>query len=118
MSQDKRYSRFTEYELQQEIASLREKARKAEQMGMLNELAVLERKAAMAKAYLLNPEDFLPGELYQVEGDHGAYFKINYINGVFAWGYRLNGNGKEEALPISLLKKLGLGQDGPGHLPQ
>ena len=34
MSREKRYSELTTYELNQEIASLREKARKAEQMGM------------------------------------------------------------------------------------
>ncbi|CAM3372589.1 YfhH family protein [Cytobacillus oceanisediminis] len=103
--QEKRYSTMTTYELQQEIASLNEKARKAEQMGMVNEFAVLERKVIMAKSYLLNPDDFKPGELYQIEGDPGVYFKIEYMNGVFAWGYRLNGKG-EEALPISMLKKM------------
>ena len=106
MSREKRYSELTEYELNQEIARLREKARKAEQMGMVSEYAVLERKAAMAKAYLLDPDDFKPGEVYQIEGDPGAYFKIDYMNGVFAWGSRLSGDGKEEALPISLLVKL------------
>ena len=72
---------------------------------MVNEFAVLERKSIMAKAYLLNPDDFKPGEIYQIEGDPGVYFKIDYLNGVFAWGYRLGGNGKEEALPISMLKE-------------
>ncbi|WP_174732572.1 YfhH family protein [Mesobacillus harenae] len=106
MEREKRYSQMTEYELRQEIASLHEKARKAEQMGMVSEFSVLERKAVMAKAYLLDPADFKAGEIYQVETDPGTYFKINYMNGVFAWGYRLNGTGEEEALPISMLKKL------------
>lgn len=101
---DGRYSTMSRYELQQEIALLHEKARKAEQLGMENEFAVLERKAVMAKAYLLNPADFKPGDIYQIEGDPGVYFKIDYMNGVFAWGYRLGGHGKEEALPISMLK--------------
>jgi hypothetical protein len=101
---DTRYSSMSPYELQQEIASLHEKARKAEQLGMENEFAVLERKAIMAKAYLLNPDDFKPGAIYQIEGDPGVHFKIDYMNGVFAWGYRLGGHGKEEALPISMLK--------------
>ncbi|PLR95395.1 YfhH family protein [Bacillus sp. T33-2] len=111
MPQDKRYSQMADYELKQEIARLHEQARKAEQMGMVNEFAVLERKAAMARAYLLNSEDFKPGEIYQVEGDPGVYFKINYLNGVFAWGFRLNGTGGEEALPISMLNKLQQNQD-------
>jgi hypothetical protein len=106
MQQEKRYSQLSEYELQQEIAGLHEKARKAEQMGMVNEFAVLERKAIMAKAYLLNPDDFIPGDIYQIAGDPGAYFKINYLNGVFAWGFRLRGGEEEEALPISMLTKL------------
>jgi len=103
--QPKRYSEMTEHELNQEIATLTEKARKAEQMGMVNEYAVYERKIAMAKAYLLNPNDFKPGEIYEIAGDPGSFFKIRYLNGVFAWGYRLNGDGEEEALPISLLTK-------------
>ncbi|MFS0862693.1 YfhH family protein [Fredinandcohnia sp. 179-A 10B2 NHS] len=103
--QEKRYSQMTEYELNQEIATLKEKARKAEQLGIVNELAVLERKAAMAKAYLLNPKDFKSGEIYEIDGDPGSYFKINYMNGVFAWGHRVGQESTEEALPISLLIK-------------
>lgn len=103
--QEKRYSQMTEFELRQEIASLKEKARKAEQLGIVNELAVLERKAAMAKAYLLNPKDFNSGEIYEIDGDPGSHFKINYMNGVFAWGYRVGQEDNEEALPISLLIK-------------
>lgn len=106
LQQDKRYSELSQYELHQEIAALHEKARKAEQMGMVNEFAVLERKAVMAKAYLLSPEDFTPGEIYQIAGDPGAYFKINYLHGVFAWGHRLRNGKNEEALPISMLIKL------------
>lgn len=102
---EKRYSDMTEFELHQEISKLNEKARKAEQMGMVNEYAVLERKAIMAKSYLLNPEDFHPEEVYEIEGDPGSYFKIEYLNGVFAWGHRLDSKEQEEALPISMLKK-------------
>ncbi|WP_062353190.1 YfhH family protein [Bacillus kwashiorkori] len=98
-----RYSSMSEYELKQEIANLREKARKAEQLGMVNEYAVLERKAVMAQAYLLNANDYRPGEIYRITGEPGNFFKIDYLKGVFAWGYRLNGDGKEEGIPISLL---------------
>ncbi|MBM7650252.1 hypothetical protein JOC78_003237 [Bacillus ectoiniformans] len=105
METEKRYSEMSEYELQQEIARLREKARKAEQLGIVNEFAVLERKSLMAQAYLMNPDEFVPGKIYAIHGDPGTYFKIDYMNGVFAWGYRLNGDGKEEGLPISMLKK-------------
>lgn len=106
MQQEKRYSQMTEQELRDEIARLMEKARRAEQMGMVNEFAVYERKVQMARAYLSNPDMFKPGEIYEIDGAPGEYFKIDYLDGVFAWGYRLSGDGREEALPISLLKWL------------
>ncbi|MBM7704424.1 YfhH family protein [Metabacillus iocasae] len=103
--QEKRYSQMSEYELKQEIAHLQEKARKAEQLGIVNEFAVLERKMVLAKAYLLNPDQFKPGEVYEIQGDPGMYFKIDYMNGIFAWGFRLgNPEQTEEALPISMLR--------------
>ena len=103
LESQKRYSEMEEFELRQEIARLKEKARKAEQLGIVNEFAVLERKTLMAEAYLMNPNDFTPGKLYEIKGAPGTYFKIDYMNGVFAWGYRVGGDGKEEGLPISTL---------------
>ncbi|WP_336296599.1 YfhH family protein [Bacillus pinisoli] len=102
---EKRYSQMTEYELTQEIRQIHEQARKAEQMGRINELAVLERKNLMARAYLLDPNDFKPDEVYEIEQDPGTFFKISYMNGIFAWGTKLNGENKEDALPISMLKR-------------
>lgn len=101
---EKRYSEMTEYELKQEIAAISEKARKAEQMGMVSEYAVYERKIAMAKSYLLDPNEYKANEMYEIEGESGSTFKITYIHGRFAWGYR-NGDQEESALPISLLAK-------------
>ncbi|MDG5473334.1 YfhH family protein [Jeotgalibacillus sp. ET6] len=103
MSTEKRYSLMTKHELEQEIANVKEKARKAEQLGYVNEFAVLERKAIMASCYLLNPKDYRPGTVYAISNDPGSYFKIDYLNGVFAWGYRLKGEKKLEALPIAML---------------
>ncbi|WP_346200671.1 YfhH family protein [Caldifermentibacillus hisashii] len=102
----KRYSEMSEIELKQEIAHLREQARKAEQLGIINEFAVLERKALMAECYLLNPEDFKKGEIYRLRNEPDTYFRIKYLKGFFAWGNRLNGEGKEEGIPISLLEKV------------
>lgn len=103
--QTKRYSMMSEHELHTEISTLNEKAKKAEQLGMVNEYAVLERKAVLAKAYLMNPTDFIPGEVYELLGDPGVTFKIEYLNGVFAWGHREVEGNNEEGIPISLLRK-------------
>ncbi|WP_158738419.1 YfhH family protein [Alteribacillus sp. YIM 98480] len=99
---EKRYSQMNEKELRDEIAHLNEKAKKAEQMGMVNEFAVLERKRVMAEAYLIDPDDFMTGQRYAIKQEGGTFF-IKYFNGVFAWGFR-NGSEELEALPISLLE--------------
>lgn len=101
---EKRYSEMSEFELWQEISQLNEKAKKAEQMGMGSEFAVYERKMLIAKAYLLNPDDFKSGQTYiMIDGE--STFQISYLNGQFAWGYR-NDESELEGVPISLLKEV------------
>ncbi|GAE26380.1 transcription regulator [Halalkalibacter wakoensis JCM 9140] len=101
MEQQKRFSQMTEYELRTEIARLNEKAKKAEQLGMSSEFAVYERRVLVAKAYLLNPDDIEPGKTYEIDG--GSTFKVSYMNGYFAWGYR-DDQKNLEGIPISLLQ--------------
>ncbi|SLL36978.1 Protein of uncharacterised function (DUF1811) [Mycobacteroides abscessus subsp. abscessus] len=101
----KRYSMMTEHELRMEISTLNDQAKKVEQLGIVNEYAVLERKAVLAKSYLLNPKDFKANEVYEIEGDPGVLFQIDYMNGVFAWGKRKIEGSQEEGIPIALLKK-------------
>ena len=99
---EKRFSEMTEYELKNEIAALNEKAKKAEQMGMVSEFAVYERRMLMAKAYLMNPDDYIPGETYEMI-DGNSTFLVSYMNGRFAWGFR-DGASELEGVPISVLK--------------
>lgn len=107
MSENYRFSDLSVEQLRTEAAKFKEKALKAEQLGNPSEVAIYERKMQVALAYTLNPDDFKPGDIYEIKGDPGHTFKINYINGVFAWGQRINLLGEiyeeEEALPISLL---------------
>ncbi|WP_163971030.1 YfhH family protein [Oceanobacillus halotolerans] len=104
---DYRYSDLTIEQLRDEVGILKEKAQKAEQLGNISEVQINERKMQVAISYTLNPEDYKAGETYELNGDPGHTFKVNYINGVFAWGHRVNLLGevydKEEAIPISLL---------------
>ncbi|KXH78832.1 YfhH family protein [Sporosarcina sp. HYO08] len=106
MTNEKMYSEMNEYELRSEIGRLMEKARKAEQLGYLNEYAVYQRKAVMAQSYLIDPESIEPGEIYRIDGDEGVYFHVDYLKGRFAWGYRLGGERAEEALPLAMLKNV------------
>lgn len=104
MEIEKKYSDMSEHELRTEIGRLAEKARKAEQLGIMNEFAVYQRKTVMAQAYLIDPATIQPGEIYRIEGDAGMFFQVDYLKGRFAWGYRLGGERADEALPISMLK--------------
>lgn len=106
METEKRYSDMDEHELRSEVANLMEKARKAEQMGMLSEYAVHQRKALLVQSYLVDPATIIPGEMYRIEGDDGMFFQVEYLKGLFAWGYRLGGEKAAEALPLAMLKKV------------
>lgn len=110
METEKHYSEMNENELRSEVASLMEKARKAEQMGMISEYAVHQRKAVMVQSYLVDPESIKPGEMYRIEGDEGMFFQVDYLKGLFAWGHRLGGEKAIEALPIAMLKDVKSGK--------
>lgn len=102
-----RYSDYTIEQLREELLRLKEKALKAEQQGNISEVAVNERKMAMVKSYMMNPDDFKPGDTHEMMGDPGHRFKITYLDGIMAWGHRINLLGEiyenEEAVPISIL---------------
>ena len=71
----KNYATMSEHELREEIAMIKEKARKAEQLGIINEFAVYERKALMAAAYLVDLDTIIPGEMYRIDGSENEFFK-------------------------------------------
>lgn len=106
MENEKKYSQMTEHELREEIARIMEKARKAEQIGIINEYAVYQRKVVMAQSFLIDPATIVKNEIYRIDGDEGVYFHVDYLKGRFAWGYRLGGKHALEALPIAMLKSV------------
>lgn len=104
------YSDYTIEQLREELGKLKEESQKAEQLGEISRVEILERKIQMVASYMLNPSDFVSGNVHELNGDPGHTFKINFIDGMMAWGHRINLLGetyeKEEALPISLLGDL------------
>ena len=107
---EKNYASMTEQELRNEVAALKEKARRAEQLGIVNEYAVYERKALMAASYLVDLDSFKLGEMYRIDGSPGEYFMVERLKGRFAWGYRLGGDRYEEALPVAILQPMKAGK--------
>lgn len=102
-----RYSDYTVEQLREEFAKLKEESQKAEQLGEVNKVAILERKMQIVASYTINPDQFEEHAEYELNGDPGYTFHVNFINGVMAWGHRINLLGEmmqeEEALPISML---------------
>ena len=107
---EQNYASMTEQQLREEIAMLKEKSRKAEALGIVNEYAVYERRALMAAAYLVDLNTIIPGEIYRLDGAPGEFFVVDRLKGRFAWGYRLGGNRFEEALPVSILLPMKAGK--------
>lgn len=101
------YSDFTVEQLRAELGKLKEKAIKAEQLGEVNKVEIYQRKMQIVSSYLINPEEFHANDIHRLNGDPGYTFKINYIEGIMAWGHRINLLGemleKEEAIPIGML---------------
>lgn len=102
-----RYSEYTVEQLREELANLKEKLQTAEQLGEVQKVSIYERKMQIVASYMMNPDEFKRDDIYTLNGDPGYTFKINYINGVMAWGHRINLLNEvsevEEALPISML---------------
>ncbi|WP_323704419.1 YfhH family protein [Mammaliicoccus sp. Dog046] len=104
MNEEKKFVEMNEHELKTITAELREKMRKSEMMGILNEYEVYKRRALIAESYLVDTSKIEIGKVYSLVGETPSYFKVERIKGVFAWGFRLKGSKIEEGIPVSLLQ--------------
>lgn len=101
---------MTRKELNHYIQTKREKMRRAEMMGVENEYRVLERQVIIAECYLIDLSLIEKGKIYKVISQEDHYFKVEYVKGIFAWGFFVNGDEKETGIPVSMLqlpKKVG-----------
>ncbi|GAB7389052.1 hypothetical protein BSNK01_28900 [Bacillaceae bacterium] len=105
----KRFSEMKEEELRRQLDELEREVRRLRAAGNTSELAIVERKYYLAKSYLIDPREIVPGETYCVEGER-RLFRVDYLNGVMAWG-RLEGSFEQTAYPIAMLAKPGSGKN-------
>ena len=91
------------HEIYQEIQRYKEKMRKAEMNGIMNEYDVYANKVIIAESYLVNRDAITIGSTYTLNDGSDAQFTVTHLKGVFAWGYRKGAIQKEEGIPISLL---------------
>ncbi|ATH62302.1 YfhH family protein [Staphylococcus pasteuri] len=102
--EQKKLSEMSEPELRHEIQTYKEKMRKAEMNGILNEYDVYQSKVIVAESYLVDRNKIELGRIYQLNDGSDQYFKVERLKGIFAWGFRIKSSEPEEGLPIALLK--------------
>lgn len=102
--EQKKLSEMSEPELRHEIQLYKEKMRKAEMNGILNEYDVYQSKVIVAESYLVDRNQIELGRIYQLNDGSDQYFKVERLKGIFAWGFRIKSSEPEEGLPIALLK--------------
>lgn len=102
--EQKKLSEMSEQELRHEIQTYKEKMRKAEMNGILNEYDVYQSKVIVAESYLVDRNQIELGSIYQLNDGSDQYFKVERLKGIFAWGFRIKSSEPEEGLPIALLK--------------
>lgn len=102
--EQKKLSEMSEPELRHEIQTYKEKMRKAEMNGILNEYDVYQSKVIVAESYLVDRNQIELGRIYQLNDGSDQYFKVERLKGIFAWGFRIKSSEPEEGLPIALLK--------------
>ncbi len=97
-------SEMSEQELRYEIQTFKEKMRKAEMNGIMNEYNVYQSKVIVAESYLIDHNKVEIGKIYKLNDGSEQFFKVERLKGVFAWGFRINSAEPEEGLPLALLK--------------
>ncbi|MBF7016708.1 YfhH family protein [Staphylococcus durrellii] len=102
--EQKKLSEMSEQELRHEIQIYKEKMRKAEMNGILNEYDVYQSKVIVAESYIIDRSKIEMGKIYKLVDGTDDYFKVERLKGIFAWGFRLNSTQPEEGLPVALLK--------------
>ncbi|MBI5974716.1 YfhH family protein [Staphylococcus canis] len=99
----KRLSDMEKHEILHEIQTYKEKMRKAEMNGIMNEYDVYQNKVVIAESYLVDLSAIELGQTYTLKDGTQDTFQVDRLKGVFAWGHRTHQPSKEEGIPVSLL---------------
>jgi len=84
------YKTYTNHQLQEEVEMLKEKLAQAKQDGIKSRIAIYTRKIEVVRSFMLDANDFQPGDTFTLQEDQDHIFEINEVKGVFAWGYRIH----------------------------
>lgn len=99
----KKLSEMSEQELRHEIQTYKEKMRKAEMNGIMNEYDVYQSKVIIAESYLVDRNKVEIGKIYKLNDGSEQYFKVE-IKRRLCLGLQNKSSEPEEGLPLALLK--------------
>ena len=85
----KKLSEMSEQELRHEIQTYKEKMRKAEMNGIMNEYDVYQSKVIIAESYLVDRNKVEIGKIYKLNDGSEQYFKVERLKGVLLGGSEL-----------------------------
>lgn len=91
------YKTYTLKQLQAEEEILAGKLKQAKLEQRTNHVLVYNRKIELVQSFMLNPDDFQAGDLYELKDDPDHLFEVTEISGVTAWGYKIHKETKEKA---------------------
>lgn len=106
---------YKTYSMQQFIEEeniLKEKLKQAQSKNSKNHIAIYTRKIEVVRSFMLDADDFQPGNVFTLIEDPIHLFEIDEIKGVFAWGFKVEketnkkSKEKEGFLLIMLGKKV------------
>ncbi|MCJ7841642.1 DUF1811 family protein [Lederbergia sp. NSJ-179] len=84
------YKTYSLDQLQEEVEILKEKLKRAQLEGKTNHILVYKRKIELVRSFMLNSEDFQPGDIFEIIEEPDYLFEIIEISGVTAWGYTID----------------------------
>ena len=90
------YKRYSIDQLKEEEESLKKQLREAETLNQRNYIAVYKRKIEIVQSYMLDQNQFQPGDVRELKEDQSLFFEIDEMSGVIAWGYRMNKHTQEK----------------------
>lgn len=101
---EKSLSDMTKSEILNEIQKYKEKMRKAEMNGILNEYDVYRTKVIIAESYLVDKDKIEFGKIYELNDGTKRYMRVDLGGRRIIKKKILHSGQSEQGIPVALLK--------------
>ncbi|GIN72334.1 transcriptional regulator [Bacillus sp. J14TS2] len=110
-----RYKTYSLDQLQEEVDMLKGKLEQAQLEDRTNHILVYTRKIEVVRSFMLDPNHFQVGDIFEIIDEPGYLFEITEVSGVTAWGYKIDKETKKKDVEQrgKLLAQLGKTSECP-----